>query len=254
MILPKQVSLVVIKITLDSLNVFLSDNLEPLMDTPHSVFAANKTLNIVMLWLFCVTVALLVLPLESISPELALQVEAHKTYLFLALIVEVSNFISQAIIGFLSSYFTKRSIKQEQEAMKQVVAGLDFAERALLREFVLQRKSVLYLPEGEPTVRSLVDSGILNVIADADPETGRVPVVITKKARPFITYRAIGLTRGKMDDEMLEKIMNSRPEFAREKKVMPRAYRGVKAAWTQASFLIREQGASTNKNGDQGNK
>lgn len=200
------------------------------MDTPQSVFTANKTLNVVMLWLFCVTFALLMLPLESISPELAAQVEIHKTYLFLALIVEVSNFISQFVIGFLSVYFHKRAVKQEQEAMKQVVSSLDFAERALLREFVLQRKSVLYLPETEPTVRSLVDSEILNIIAEADPETGRVPVVITKKARPFITYRAIGLTRGKMNDEMLEKIMNSRPEFAREKKPMPRAYRGVKAA------------------------
>ncbi len=196
------------------------------MDSNHSVFAANKTLNIVMLWLFCVTLALLLLPLESISQELALQVEANKTYLYLALIVEVSNFISQAIIGFLSAYFYKRNYKREQEAMKNVVSGLDFAERALLREFVLQRKSVLYLPETEPTVRSLLDSGILNVIADPDETTGRAPVIITKKARPFITYRAIGLTRSKMNDEMLEQIMNSRPEFAREKKVMPRAYRG----------------------------
>ena len=55
-------------------------------------------------------------------------------------------------------------------------------------------------------------------------------MIITKQARPFITYRAIGLTRSKMNDEMLEQIMNARPEFAREKKVMPRAYRGIRAA------------------------
>lgn len=196
------------------------------MENQHSIFAANKTLNVIMLWLFCVTLALLVLPLESISPELAAQVAANKTYLYLALIVEVSNFLSQAIIGFLSSYFHKRTVQQEREEMKNTVAGLDFAERALLREFVLQRKSVLYLPESEPTVRSLLESGVLNVIADADEATGRAPVIITKKARPFITYRAIGLTRGKMNDEMLEQIMNARPDFAREKKPIPRAYRG----------------------------
>lgn len=200
------------------------------MEKSHSVFAANKTLNIVMLWLFCVTSMLLVLPLESISEELATQVAANKTYLYLALIVEVSNFISQAIISFIGSYLNRRNQKQETNAMKVTVDGLDFAERALLREYVLQRKSVLYLPEAEPTVRSLVESGILNVVGDPDETTNRVPMIITKKARPFISYRAIGLTRSKMNDEMLEQIMNARPEFAREKKVMPRAYRGVRAA------------------------
>lgn len=200
------------------------------MENSHSVFAANKTLNIVMLWLFCVTALLLVLPLESVSQELADQVAANKTYLYLALIVELSNFISQAIISLIGSYLNRRNQKQESDAMKVTVDGLDFAERALLREYVLQRKSVLYLPEAEPTVRSLVESGILNVVGDPDEATNRVPMIITKKARPFISYRAIGLTRSKMNDEMLEQIMNARPEFAREKKVMPRAYRGIKAA------------------------
>lgn len=200
------------------------------MENSQSVFAANKTLNIVMLWLFCVTLLLLVLPLETISQELADQVAANRTYLYLALIVELSNFISQAIISFIGSYLNRRGQKIEQDAMKNVVSGLDFSERALLREFVLQRKSVLYLPESEPTVRSLVESGILNVVGDPDETTSRVPMVITKQARPFISYRAIGLTRSKMNDEMLEQIMNARPEFAREKKVMPRAYRGIKAA------------------------
>ena len=200
------------------------------MENSHSVFAANKTLNIVMLWLFCVTALLLVLPLESVSQELADQAATNKTYLYLALIVELSNFISQAIIALMGSWLNSRGVKKEQNAMKTTVEGLDFAERALLREFVLQRKSVLYLPEAEPTVRSLTDSGILNVVGDPDESTSRVPMIITKQARPFITYRAIGLTRSKMNDEMLEQIMNARPDFAREKKVMPRAYRGIKAA------------------------
>lgn len=200
------------------------------MENTQSIFAANKTLNIVMLWLFCVTFLLLVLPLESVSPELAAQVQNNKTYLYLALIVELSNFISQAVISFISSLLNRRVLKKEQEFMQKTVENLDFTERALLREFVLQRKSVLYLPESEPTVRSLIDSNVLHVVGEKDEATSRLPMVITKQARPFITYRAIGLTRGKMNEEMLEQIMNARPDFAREKKIMPRAYRGVKAA------------------------
>lgn len=200
------------------------------MDNTRSVFTANKAINIIMLWLFFITFALLVLPLESISPELATQVETHKTYLYLAVIVELSNFISQAVIGLVSWLFSRRAIKQEQAHMQKTVDSLDFAERALLREFVLQRKAILYLPESEPTVRSLMEGGIITIVGDMDESTGRCPIAITKHARPYITYRAIGLTRGKMNDEMLEQIMNARPEFAREKKLMPRAYRGIKAA------------------------
>lgn len=200
------------------------------MESNHSVFNAKNPLNIIMLWLFCVTLLLLVLPLEKISLDLADQVAANKTYLYLALIVGASNFISQAVIALISSLINRSAVKKEQNEMQTTVDGLDFAERALLREFVLQRKSVLYLPENEPSVRSLIDSGVLNVVGDADEITSRSPIIITKQARPFITYRAIGLTRGKMNDEMLEQIMNARPEFARDKKIMPRAYRGIKAA------------------------
>lgn len=199
------------------------------MDNARSIFTANKAINIIMLWLFFVTFALLVLPLESIAPELAAQVEANKTYLYLAVIVELSNFISQAVISLISFAMSRRAIKQEQAFMQKTVDSLDFAERALLREFVLQRKAILYLPESEPTVRSLMDSGIITIVGDMDETNGRCPIAITKHARPYITYKAIGLTRGKMNDEMLEQIMNARPEFAREKKIMPRAYRGIKA-------------------------
>lgn len=200
------------------------------MDHSHSVFAANKTLNIVMLWLLCITGALLLLPLEQVSPELAVKVEENKTYLYLAVIIEVSNFISQAVISLIGALLNRRGIKQEREYMQHTVDSMDFAERALLREFVLQRKAILYLPDNEPTVQSLIDSGILSVVGESDESGYRSPVAITKTARPFITYKAIGLTRGKMDDEQLEQIMNARPEFARDRKIMPRAYRGVKAA------------------------
>lgn len=200
------------------------------MDANPTSFAGSKTLNLVMLWLFCVTLALLFLPLEMVSLELADQVAANRTYLYLALIVEVSNFLAQGIFMAVSYYLHQRQIQREQEAMKTTVSRLDFAERALLREFVLQRKSVLNLPEAEPSVRSLLDSNVLQIVGEHEEDTTRAPMIITKQARPFITYRAIGLTRSKMNDQMLEQIMNARPDFAREKKTQPRAYRGIKAA------------------------
>ena len=49
------------------------------MDANPTSFAGSKTLNLVMLWLFCVTLALLFLPLEMVSLELADQVAANRT-------------------------------------------------------------------------------------------------------------------------------------------------------------------------------
>ena len=46
-------------------------------------------------------------------------------------------------------------------------------------------------------------------------------VIISKEARPYITYKAIGLTLGKMSDEQVSQIMSARPEYAREKFMQP---------------------------------
>ena len=38
--------------------------------------------------------------------------------------------------------------------------------------------------------------------------------MIALPARPYITYRALGISKGKMSEEQIEQIMNSRPKFA----------------------------------------
>ncbi len=188
-----------------------------------------RILNIIMLWLFVLTTMLILLPYTDVAPGLSSYIADNRTLLLVALIVSASNFISQFIAGSFSRVSQKKRNARLQQHLQQAVESLDFAERALLREFVLQRKSVLNLPVSEPTVRSLLDSGILIALGSPDEED-RMATVIAKAARPFITYRAIGLSRGKMSEETISQIMASRPEYARVKKPLPRAYRGVKAA------------------------
>ena len=106
-----------------------------------------------------------------------------------------------------------------QEKVEKAVETLDFAERALLREYVLQRKSVLTLPVTEPTVRNLIDDGVLKIVNVVDDVTAKAQIIISKEARPYITYKAIGLTLGKMSEEQISQIMNSRPDYAREKAI-----------------------------------
>lgn len=95
---------------------------------------------------------------------------------------------------------------------------------------MLQRKSVLSLPLEEPTVRSLIESGILKVLPLPPVSSGKYQMVISKLARAYITYKAIGQSRGHMSEEMISQIMAARPEYARVRQPMPRACRGSRAA------------------------
>jgi hypothetical protein len=38
--------------------------------------------------------------------------------------------------------------------------------------------------------------------------------MIALPARPLITYKALGLSKGKMSEEQIEQIMSARPKFA----------------------------------------
>ena len=199
------------------------------MDKKNTTFASYWSLNTIMLWLFCMTLLLLILPFDMVSADLAASIKANNKFLYLALIVEVSNFIALSLISMYKKITFKKQEKVIEDKIVNSVDSLDFAERALLREFVLQRKSVLNLPVYEPTVSFLLDSNILTLTSSIDA-FNRADITISKKARPYITYKAIGLTRGQMSEQMLSQIMSARPSFAREEKPMPKAYRGVRAA------------------------
>ncbi len=191
-----------------------------------SFFLQYRTLNLVMLWLTTLTALLLLVPLTDFAPSLAALIEGKETYLIFALIAGLSNFIAQFIGGLISRKAQRRRTALISAHLQQAVDSLDFAERALLREFVLQRKSVLTLPITEPTVRSLLDSGILKAVNVPTDEDNMYALAIAKAARPYITYRAIGLSRGRMSEEAISQIMAARPDYARPHRVIQHAYRG----------------------------
>ena len=60
---------------------------------------ALKTINTVMMWLFCLTVLMLIVPRQAVSTEFADRIESNKIFLYFALIIEISNFISQAVFS-----------------------------------------------------------------------------------------------------------------------------------------------------------
>ncbi|MGN0909507.1 MAG: super-infection exclusion protein B [Succinivibrio sp.] len=181
-------------------------------------------LNIVMVWLSLATLALLFIPWDRFSPDLAQRIAPCRGFLYLALIFELSNFIAQAIIGAFSSLHRSKRQKERERQMERTVGNMDFSERALIREFVLQRKSELRVPLMEPTVRGLIGSRILEQ-ASPEGEDGKAAVVISRQARPFITYRAIGISAGKLSEEQINQLMSERPEYAKPEPKVRHVYR-----------------------------
>ena len=137
------------------------------MSTTNS---AMRSINTIMMWLFCLTVLMLIMPWEQVSTEFASKIDANRIYLYFALIIEVSNILAQGCLTLVQAYSKKSYNKRLEELVQTTVNHFDFAEKALLREFVLQRKSVLNLPVTEPTVRNLIDGGVLKIVHITDAE------------------------------------------------------------------------------------
>lgn len=181
-------------------------------------------LNIVMVWLSIATLALLFIPWDRLSADLAARIDACKGFLCLALIFEISNFIAQLLINIVSAVHRNKVVRNSQRQIENTVGNMDFSERALIREFVLQRKSELRLPLSQPTVRGLILSKILEQVTPED-DSGKAGFVIARAARPYITYRAIGISAGKLSDAQINQIMSERPDYARPEPKIRHVYR-----------------------------
>ena len=180
-------------------------------------FSQFQAFNWLMVWLLMCSSAILLFPAEKLGPAAAEWLHACSLYLWLGILVAGSYFLSQLILILLDLARHHYSNYQQQEKLEQMVRCLDFSERAVLREFILQRKSVIKLPVTEPAVKNLLDAGVLTYAYGQpfhEDDTQIKALMIAMSARPLITYRVLGLSRSKMSEEQIEQIMSARPRFA----------------------------------------
>ncbi len=180
-------------------------------------FSQFQAFNWLMVWLLMCSSAILLFPAEKLGPAAAEWLHACSLYLWLGILVAGSYFLSQLILILLDLARHHYSDYQQRERLEQMVRCLDFSERAVLREFILQRKSVIKLPVTEPAVKNLLDAGVLTYAYGqpfSEDEIMIKALMIALPARPLITYKALGLSKGKMSEEQIEQIMSSRPKFA----------------------------------------
>ncbi|MGL6351886.1 MAG: superinfection exclusion B family protein [Aeromonas sp.] len=182
-------------------------------------------LNRLMIWLFTSCCVILLFPVGLMNGAVSQWAEDYAGWLGVGMLIASSYFFSQ---GFLISWewgYEAWRARRQHGQLAQMVEFLDFNEKALLREFVLQRKSVINLPITEPAVKNLIDAGVLTY-AYGKPARGKEDehqiraLMIALPARQLLTYKVLGLSRSKMSEEQVAHIINSRPKFAQ--KSLPR--------------------------------
>lgn len=180
-------------------------------------FSQFQALNWLMLWLLLCSCAILLFPENKLGPAAAQWLAACHLYLWLGVLLASSYFVSQLMLILLDIGRHHLENLQQRQQLEGMIRCMDFSERAILREFVLQRKSVIKLPVTEPAVKNLLDAGVLTYAYGQpfhEDDTQIKALMIAMSARPLITYRVLGLSRSKMSDEQIEQIMNARPRFA----------------------------------------
>ncbi|WP_421320525.1 superinfection exclusion B family protein [Aeromonas veronii] len=184
-------------------------------------FYQLNRLNWLMVWLLLCCSIILLFPAGLMKGAVSQWAADHAAWLGVGMLIAISYFCSQ---GFLIAWewaCEEWQARRQQDQLAQMIGFLDFNEKAVLREFVLQRKSVINLPITEPAVKNLMDAGVLayaygKPTREKDDENQIRALMIALPARPLLTYKVLGLSRGKMSDEQVEQIMNARPKFAQK--------------------------------------
>ncbi|XEI32627.1 superinfection exclusion B family protein [Aeromonas veronii] len=184
-------------------------------------FYQLNRLNWLMVWLLLCCSIILLFPAGLMKGAVSQWAADHAAWLGVGMLIAISYFCSQ---GFLIAWewaCEEWQARRQQDQLAQMIGFLDFNEKAVLREFVLQRKSVINLPITEPAVKNLMDAGVLTYaygkpVREKDDENQIRALMIALPARPLLTYKVLGLSRGKMSDEQVEQIMNARPKFAQK--------------------------------------
>lgn len=174
-----------------------------------------------MIWMLLCPIALLFTPAKYLPETSTLWIANHATYLYVGILTSVSYFLTIFCLFLFELGWQHYTLKKRKRHIADMLAQLDFNERAILREFWLQRKSVITLPISEPSVKRLLDAGILEPAHPAPDFYVKThtkdkqvrPLIISLHARPLISFKVIGLNPTTMTAEQIEWLKNARPRF-----------------------------------------
>jgi len=184
-------------------------------------FTDHQIITTAMMWICFSCAVLLVIPssLFSISNSDTLP-DILAPYLWVLALLTGSYLLTRVFVFVfhrVSDYVAGQQLLVRRNRM---IRQLDFEEKALLREFIIQRKTVLALPLTEPAVSNLLASGVLAPAFETQEIKGSSRIIklsIAIDARELLTHRVIGLPTGKLTEAEADILKAARPQYARNK-------------------------------------
>ncbi|MBD1391277.1 superinfection exclusion B family protein [Neiella sp. HB171785] len=147
----------------------------------------------------------------------------------------LSYFAVQAISLIWQAISERWHWNHNQALARAKALAFDNEERAILREFFLQRKSSLVLPTEQEAVQRLSNASILQPVESNELlQEGLQRYVIAASARQFITSNNLRLPVNELTDDDIRYFKAARPEYIKEQ---------LKRQWREQLKAQRRQAA-----------
>ena len=172
-----------------------------------------------MAWLCIVCGVLLIAPVSINAFSGVTKWSINYTPYVLVIALLTGAYLITGIIIWLFSYLKADLMNRKQVASRNMmIRRLDFEEKAVLREFIIQRKNVLALPMRELAVTNLLKSGVLVPAFETQEIKGSARIIklsISVYAREQLTHKVLGLPAGKLTEAEATQLKAARPDYAR---------------------------------------
>lgn len=172
-----------------------------------------------MAWVCIASATLLIVP-GSVLPSsvTAKWSQVYSPYVWILALITGSYLLMRLVTFLFAHFMTKSTQRQLSASRNKMIRQLDFEEKAVLREFIIQRKNVLSLPMNEPAVSNLLQSGVLIPAFETQEIKGSGRIIklsIAIDAREQLTYKVLGLPVGKLTEQEAAVLKAARPDYAR---------------------------------------
>jgi len=172
-----------------------------------------------MAWLCLASATLLIVPASLLQAAGTAKLSQLYTPYVWILALLTGSYLITRLLMLLSSYFRAKFAERRLLASRdRMIRHLDFEEKAVLREYIIQRKNVLSLPMSEPAVSNLLKSGVLVPAFETQEIKGSMRIIklsIAIEAREQLTYKVLGLPAGKLTEQEAAVLKAARPDYAR---------------------------------------
>lgn len=192
----------------------------------RQIFARFRFFETVLAWLGFSCGLLLFIPANYLPDGVNLM--PYQLGLWCVMLSSFSYFLGRLFVHLWRVVEGSWQQKVNRRTMENLIHCLDHTEKAILREFVISRKTVLQLPIDEPAVLNLLDNGVLEMVDHQPlPEAHhRFDCMISLAARPLLSYRVLSLPVGNLTEEQLERLKKMRPQFLQPNYDANRTYSG----------------------------